>query len=176
MSGMEIHTSGIEKTKMSLKEKQAQNMEKAFQGGSFNEGTKPRHINTINEGKCGERVNGILYRKKEFTMDGERVEGVFPVFTSEHNVRMPEKLYKASDHEQMKYCTKDLAKKIERKPGLAKKFTPRQLEQIRNGEPRISGLTWHHNESPGLMQLVHEKDHMAAPHTGGRSLWGGGRR
>ena len=53
-------------------------------------------------------------------------------------------------------------------------FTPRQLEQIRNGEPRISGKTWHHNEVPGKMQLVDSDEHDICRHTGGRSIWGGG--
>ena len=75
----------------------------------------------------------------------------------------------------MKYCTKQLAERIERNPQFAKKFTPRQLEQIRNGEPRISGMTWHHSEISGKMQLVDANDHSAARHTGGRSIWGGGR-
>lgn len=52
--------------------------------------------------------------------------------------------------------------------------TPRQLEQIKNGEPRISGLTWHHNEVLGEMQLVNAEEHGICRHTGGRSIWGGG--
>ena len=47
-------------------------------------------------------------------------------------------------------------------------------EQIKNGEPRISGLTWHHNEIPGKMQLVDATEHSTCRHTGGRSIWGGG--
>ncbi|WML50611.1 HNH endonuclease [Neobacillus sp. PS3-34] len=36
------------------------------------------------------------------------------------------------------------------------------------------GFTWHHNEEPGLLQLVHQDEHAHTAHTGGRELWGGG--
>ena len=57
---------------------------------------------------------------------------------------------------------------------LHSQYLGRQLEQIRNGEPRISGLTWHHTEHPGVMQLVNSNVHSMCRHTGGRSIWGGG--
>ena len=87
---------------------------------------------------------------------------------------MARELRSASDTEQFKYCTEKLKQRIERDPEFAKKFTPRQLEQIKAGEPRISGLTWHHNEVPGKMQLVSSVDHEKCSHTGGCSIWGGG--
>lgn len=172
--GLESFIGNLEKTVEKLKANQVVNFEKTFQSSNSIEGTKPKHINTINEGMCGKSINDIKFAKKVFNLNGEKVEGVFPVFKSEFTVKLPENLYKASDNEQMKYCTKKLAERIERDPEFAKKFTPRQLEQIRNGEPRISGLTWHHNEVPGKMELVNANDHSAARHTGGRSIWGGG--
>ena len=139
------------------------------------EGTKLRQIPTISERMEGKSVAGVEYVRRVVTLDnGEKVEGVFPKFESKFQVNLPEGIYKASDNEQMKYCTKKLAERIESDPEFAKKFTPRQLEQIRNGEPRISGLTWHHNEMRGIMQLVDADKHDAARHTGGRSIWGGG--
>lgn len=171
---LESFANNFEKITENLREKQTANFEKAFQSNSSIEGIKPRHIPTINEGIEGKSVNGVKFAKKVFTLNGEKVEGVFPVFKSEFNVKLPENFYKASDNEQMKYCTKKLAEGIERDPEFAKKFTPRQLEQIKNGEPRISGMTWHHSEIPGKMQLVDANDHSAARHTGGRSIWGGG--
>ena len=44
-----------------------------------------------------------MFKKRIFTLDGEKVEGVFPVFNSKFDVKLPENLYKASDEEQMKY-------------------------------------------------------------------------
>ncbi len=170
--GLERFVSNFEKTAENTKVNLAANFEKAFQNNI--ERDNIRHIPTINEGMEGKTVNGVKFAKRVFTLNGEKVEGVFPVFKSEFECKLPENMYTASDNEQMKYCTKKLAEKIERDPEFAKKFTPRQLEQIRNGEPRISGLTWHHNEVPGKMQLVNAEDHSAARHTGGRSIWGGG--
>lgn len=170
--GLERFVSNFEKTAENTKVNLAANFEKAFQNNI--ERDNIRHIPTINEGMEGKTVNGVKFAKRVFTLNGEKVEGVFPVFKSEFECKLPENMYTASDNEQMKYCTKKLAEKIERDSEFAKKFTPRQLEQIRNGEPRISGLTWHHNEVPGKMQLVNAEDHSAARHTGGRSIWGGG--
>ncbi|WP_073586586.1 HNH endonuclease [Vibrio quintilis] len=38
-----------------------------------------------------------------------------------------------------------------------------------------SGVTWHHHQDTGRMQLVDHKEHEAfVPHTCGMSIWGGG--
>lgn len=136
----------------------------------------PRHISTINEGLEGQTYPGtnVKYRRRTFTLNGEKVEGVFPRFESKFDTTLPKDLLNAFDTEQFKYCTQKLAKRIESDPEFAAQFTPRQIEQIKNGEPRISGLTWHHNELPGRMQLVNANVHNTCRHTGGRSIWGGG--
>ncbi len=136
----------------------------------------PRHISTINEGLEGQTYPGtnVEYRRRTFTVNGEKVEGVFPKFESKFDTTLPKNLLNASDTEQFKYCTQKLSKRIETDPDFAAQFTPRQIEQIKNGEPRISGLTWHHNEVPGKMQLVNADVHNTCRHTGGRSIWGGG--
>ena len=136
----------------------------------------PRHIPTINEGLEGKTYPGtdVKYEKHTFLYNGEKVEGVFPVFHSKFELFIPKELRNASDTEQFKYCVQQLAERVEKDPEFAKQFTPRQLEQIKNGEPRISGLTWHHNEIPGKMQLVDANEHSICRHTGGRSIWGGG--
>lgn len=135
-----------------------------------------RHIKTINEELAGKTYpeTDIPYRKHVFRLNGEKVEGVFPVFDSKFDTFMKKDLRKASDTEQFKYCTEKLKQRIEMNPEFGKQFTQRQLEQIKAGEPRISGLTWHHNEVPGKMQLVSSTDHEKCRHTGGRSIWGGG--
>ena len=136
----------------------------------------PRHISTINEKLEGKKYPGtnVEYRKRTFRLNGEKVEGVFPVFESKFDTVLPPGMRNASDTEQFKYCTKRLAGRIERDPSFAKKFTRRQIDQIKAGAPRISGLTWHHNEIPGKMQLVNSDLHERCKHTGGRSIWGGG--
>lgn len=141
-----------------------------------NDVNEPRHIKTINEDLAGRRYPGtdVPYKNHTFRLDGEKVEGVFPVFNSKFETVLPKELWNSSDTEQFKYCTEKLGQKIEKNTEFSKQFTPRQLEQIENGEPRISGLTWHHNEMPGKMNLVNSTDHEKCRHTGGRSIWGGG--
>ena len=155
--------------------KEIANKTKGFENAK-NDLKEPRHIKTINENLEGKNYPGtdILYRKHVFRLDGEKVEGVFPVFKSKFNTYLPKELQKVSDAEQFKVCTKKLKERIECDLEFAKQFTPRQLEQIKAGEPRISGLTWHHREVPGKMQLVNSVDHEKCKHTGGRSIWGGG--
>ena len=155
--------------------KEVGNKTKAFENTS-NDVKETRHITTINESLGGKIYNGtnVEYRKHTFRLNGEKVEGVFPRFDSMFDTRLPRNLWNASDAEQFKYCTEKLKLRIENDPEFAKKFTPRQIEQIKAGAPRISGLTWHHNEIPGKMQLVNSETHEKCRHTGGRSVWGGG--
>ena len=145
-----------EATECSKGKSEVRNTAKAFEE-SKNEVKPPRHITTINEGLAGQIYPGtnVEYKKRSFMLNGERIEGVFPQFDSKFETRLPQNLWNASDTEQFRFCT-------------------RQLEQIKNGEPRISGLTWHHNEISGKMQLVSADEHSMCRHTGGRSIWGGG--
>jgi len=117
---------------------------------------------------------GVPYERKIVRDDkGDPVEGVFPKFDSVFDVELPEDLLKASDKEQFNECNKQLKEAVEKDPELAKKFTPEQLEQIRNGETP-DGYTWHHNEETGKMQLVDSETHAKSGHTGGKIIWGGG--
>lgn len=149
---------------------------KAFENAGKAE-TPRRDLHTINEnleGKTYPNTN-VEYTRKKFTVNGEKVEGVFPSFESKFDTKLPKDMWNASDDTQFKQCTKELAHQIETTPDLASKFSQRQLEQIKNFEPRISGLTWHHKEyPPGCMQLVNSDVHSTCRHTGGRSIWGGG--
>jgi hypothetical protein len=146
---------------------------KAFEN-TKNDVKGPEHINTINQDKEGTVYNGVPYEKKVFRVQGKKVEGVFPQFKSDFDTILPRNLLNASDIEQFKYATEKLRLAIECNPDLARNFTPRQLEQIKNGRPKIEGKTWHHNEIPGIMQLVDEDTHRNCRHTGGRNIWGGG--
>lgn len=134
-------------------------------------------LNAINEDLVGSKhpETGVSYRLRRFSIDGQMYEGGFPEFQAAFEKRLPKDMYLASDDMQFKYCTESLARAIDKNPDLASKFTPRQLEQIRNGEPRIQGWTWHHKEyPPGQMQLVNSDIHSKSRHTGGRAIWGGG--
>lgn len=152
------------------------NKTKAFENAKIEIKSPRRHITTINERLDRHKFPGtdVNYKKHRFMLDGEKVEGVFPKFESKFDTVLPKDLRMASDTEQFKYCTQRLAKELEVNPSSEKQFTARQLEQIKNGEPRISKLTWHHNEIPGKMQLVNADIHNTCKHTGGKSIWGGG--
>lgn len=148
----------------------------AFENDKKADAKEVKRIHTINEQYEGKTYPGtnVEYKRVRIQYHGEKIEGVFPQFEGKDREVLPRKLYEASDDQQFSYCTRALAKKIEQDPSLAKQFTPRQLEQIKNGEPRISGLTWHHTEHPGQMQLIDSAVHSKCRHTGGRSVWGGG--
>lgn len=40
------------------------------------------------------------------------------------------------------------------------------------GKPKPDGLTWHHNEQKGVMELVDDSIHSKTGHTGGNTIWG----
>lgn len=133
-------------------------------------------IHTRNESLDGDRhpITGVPFERKTVEdSEGNEVTGVFPEFDSDFDAQLPEDLYEASDKEQFAECNKQLKEAVEKDPELAKKFTPEQLEQIKNGETP-DGYTWHHNEEKGKMQLVDSETHAKTGHTGGRSIWGGG--
>lgn len=148
---------------------------KAFEN-KMNDVNALRRITTINEDLEGKKYpeTDVEYKRKVITLNGEKIEGVFPEFPSVFDTQLPKELWKASDVEQFRYCTQKLKERIERDPEFAKQFTPTQIEQIKKRSPRISGLTWHHTEVPGKMQLVDAKLHDKCRHTGGRNIWGGG--
>lgn len=133
-------------------------------------------LKCINEELAGQKHpdTGVLFEKKKMTIEGKQYEGVFPQFNSAFDARVPKDLLNASDVQQFKCCTQQLQKVVEQNPNMAKQFNPRQLEQIKNGEPRISGYTWHHTEHKGKIQLVNYEEHAKTHHTGGRAVWGGG--
>lgn len=124
------------------------------------------------EGQCSEC--GVPYERKMIEINGVKIEGVFPVFDSTFDVEIPEDIYQSSSSKQFNECNKKLKEAVENNE-LKQQFTEEQLQDIENGDtPR--GYTWHHNETPGQMQLVKTEDHDrtigGAAHTGGNSLWG----
>ena len=102
-------------------------------------------------------------------------EATYPDF-SEHckfETRIPEGQFSESDYHHFKHCNEQLSQSYENGSLDKEQFTDRQLEQIRNGD-KPEGYTWHHHEDQGRMQLVDSEIHAKTPHTGGRSIWGGG--
>ncbi|WP_419881018.1 T7SS effector LXG polymorphic toxin [Peribacillus sp. B-H-3] len=115
---------------------------------------------------------------------GTHVKGVnydvlgFPIFKGDDvkfSLKLQENLFKATDDAQFKECTKLLNEAIDQGELSKELFTSKQLRDIENGEARIKGLTWHHHQVPGKMQLVVSKTHKVN-HLGGNKLWGDGIR
>ena len=115
----------------------------------------------------------VKYVRKAVDLMGTKIEGVFPEFKSAFTTFLPDNILMASDGKQFNYCIKSLQNEIKNNPALSKKFSARELEQIKAGKTP-SGFTWHHNEMPGKMELVKSDIHDTAKHTGGRAVWGGG--
>ncbi|PGM60556.1 hypothetical protein CN947_16785 [Bacillus cereus] len=115
---------------------------------------------------------------------GTHVKGVdydilgFPIFKGDavkFQTTLDKEMYIAKDLRQFEECTRALQKAIEAGKVSKDIFTPKQLAQISAGKERIQGLTWHHHQVPGKMQLVVSKVH-GVNHLGGNKLWGDGIR
>ena len=132
-------------------------------------------INAKLEGQIHE-ITGVPYVGKTVEVGSEKIRVVVPEFPTSFATEVPKELWKEGDWEIFKYCTEQLKQGIQANPELAKQFTPQQMEQIMSGEPYIKGLTWHHSEIPGRMELVETRIHAPSSHTGGNSIWCGGIR
>lgn len=133
-------------------------------------------IKTINCELVGKThpITGVPFRGVVTVIKGVPTNVVVPQFEGIFTTTLPKHMLQASREVHFEKCTADLARRVKLDKTLAAKFTPRQLEQIKNGSPKIDGWTWHHTEKEGVMQLVDEKVHSQTAHTGGYSLWGAG--
>lgn len=121
-------------------------------------------------------VTGVPYVEKTIAVGSIQLRVVVPEFPCKFQTEIPEELMNAGDRKIFEYCTEQLRDAIQKNPELGKQFTSQQLEQIMAGEPYIKGLSWHHTEIPGKMQLVDAKIHGESGHTGGNTIWGSGIR
>ncbi|WP_185753626.1 HNH endonuclease [Selenomonas sp. AB3002] len=152
------------------------NVKKNTGSTAVNKKSNVEHITTIREDLVNQvhPDTGVKYLKRTVvTPSGIKIEGVFPDFPSIYDTEIPLEMYNATDAVQFNACNKALQEAVKSNHVLRSKFNAKQLEQIANGD-RPSGYTWHHNEESGLLQLVPTEIHSKTPHTGGRSIWGGG--
>ncbi|GIP45116.1 hypothetical protein J45TS6_35750 [Paenibacillus sp. J45TS6] len=142
---------------------------------TFDEANEPLYLKTRNEGLDGERhpETNIPFQEKVILTSEGTFTGVFPEFPVTYEMELDESLYLESDAKQFKIATQSLNEAISSNPDLKANFDERQIEQINNGKVP-EGYVWHHNEEPGMMQLVERSLHENTAHTGGRSIWGGG--
>lgn len=80
---------------------------------------------------------------------------------------------------QFRYANERIGTLLRDHPGLADEMglTPAQANHFMRQPPYSDppdGLTWHHHQDTGRMQLVEYGEHAAHRHTGGMSIWGGG--
>jgi hypothetical protein len=119
---------------------------------------------------------GVHFIEKTVELpNGQFVEGTFPVFDSNFNVVIAEELYLESDDVHFGVANDTLYQAITENSKLTSDLGLSQanVEALANGHTP-EGYTWHHNEEPGLLQLVEEETHAQTAHTGGRAIWGGG--
>ncbi|GHE25757.1 HNH endonuclease [Vulcaniibacterium thermophilum] len=105
----------------------------------------------------------------------------FPIFNSRFDTFVPDHLLgtgKEADH--FRYANERLGTLLRQNPELAKDMglDAAQVKHLTKQPPSSApppGLTWHHHQDVGRMQLVVRAEHQAhVPHTGGMSIWGGG--
>ena len=139
-------------------------------------GWQTEKLNTINE-RYEDKVDpdtGVPFERRIIEVpEGNKVEGVFPSFESKFDAQLPSELYKETDYKQFKECNNQLKDEVSKNQNLEKGFNKEQLEQIENGDTP-DGYVWHHDATPGKMQLVDYQTHADTRHTGGKVVWGGG--
>lgn len=135
-------------------------------------------LKCINEKLTGEahEITGVPYVEKTIQVGSEKIKVTVPEFPFKIAIEVPKELWKSGDVHIFKYCTEELRDEIKTNPEMIKQYTPQQLEQIMNGDAYIKGLTWHHSEVPGRMELVPTRIHALSNHTGGNTIWCGGIR
>lgn len=121
--------------------------------------------------------NGFLHRK------GEKLkydDNGFPIFDSKFDTHLSnEQLGTGKPNQHFKQANEKLAKQLNENPALAKQLglTDEQVAHFKKTPPSgeaPGGLTWHHHQDVGRMQLIDSEIHDTFRHTGGMSIWGGG--
>ena len=144
-----------------------------------------QHVNNVaklprikcrNQRLAGKRhpKTGVLFTERVVTLGGQQYIVVAPEFDSAFDAQLPEELWNASDDVQFRFCTYQLRDMLLSNPEMKALFNEEQLLQINRGITP-DDFTWHHDVEAGKMQLVLTEIHSKTGHTGGRSLWGGGK-
>lgn len=117
----------------------------------------------VRNGKLAKKVHPVT--KVSFNKKG------FPIFPAKSTVQLSLKHIKLSNTQQFKRCNEVLLIQIQTNPTIRSRFTAAQIKQIEKLETP-TGMTWHHHENRGVMQLVDTYIHSKTGHTGGKSIWG----
>ena len=99
----------------------------------------------------------------------------FPKFKSEYDMNLDSIDYLKSRSTHFDRASKSLYNEMQNNSELSKKFTLNEIQIFKEGGvPKR--FTWHHNQEPGLMQLVDRTVHQQTGHVGGFSIWGPGNK
>ncbi|HFJ9465090.1 HNH endonuclease [Bacillus cereus] len=130
-----------------------------------------------NDDKDGNLINrSIVPKGYDSVEEFKEVVGLTETYSNtKTKMRLDKNLHISPDEAQFKECTRKLKEAIDSGKISKELFSPDQLAQINAGKARIKGLTWHHHQVPGKMQLVISKVHKVN-HLGGNKLWGDGIR
>ncbi|MBY0121976.1 HNH endonuclease [Bacillus sp. S/N-304-OC-R1] len=134
--------------------------------------TRNSHLNGLEHSETG-----VPFEQKMIELpNGDHQIGTFPVFQSQFSVVLAEELYYESDHTHFSIANETLYQSIQENPSLARELglSSQDIRGLENGVTP-DGYVWHHNEQPGVLQLVDEDIHQNTGHTGGREIWGGGK-
>ncbi|MBC7987991.1 MAG: HNH endonuclease [Luteimonas sp.] len=122
---------------------------------------------------------GQTVTKKGYTITKDA--NGFPIFNSKFDTFVPDALLgtgKASDH--FRFANGRVGDLLRADPSLARQMglNDAQVTHLLKQPPSADappGLTWHHHQDTGRLQLLNRAEHQAhVPHTGGMSIWGGG--
>lgn len=135
-----------------------------------------KHVKTRNQDLKGKThpITGVKFVERYVRYsDGRKLSVVVPEFDYVVQYKLPKKAWLLSRDSHNRTLNNRLLNQIENNNKIREKFTAEQIEDLKNGKtPR--GLTWHHTEEEGVMQLVDSEIHNKTNHTGGYDLWGKG--
>lgn len=122
---------------------------------------------------CTREYQGRTYKVKK-NADG------FPEFTILETYIDDENINNQDDGAHFAEANRRVRRMLLDNPGLEKELglDKRQLKFLMSDPPKAKsppGLTWHHHQDVGKMQLVDEQLHKRFNHVGGMEIWGGGR-
>ena len=133
--------------------------------------TRNDHLNGLEHAETG-----VNFAEKTIEMpNGDLINGTYPVFDSSFSVVLVEEVYLESDQTHFQIANQTLYQSIENNPAVANDLgmSSVDVQALENGVTP-EGYVWHHNEQPGVLQLVEEETHHNTGHTGGREIWGAG--
>ena len=139
-------------------------------GGSESDALTIRNKKNVNSD--GYLVKGT--KKLKYDQDG------FPVFNSKYDTVLDDShLGTQNEYAHFQAANDSLARQLAENPRLADEMglSSQQVKFLQKIPPEgiaPPGLTWHHHQDLGRMQLVDESEHKTFRHTGGMSIWGGG--